>query len=340
MRPRSRAAAFVLTLAVAGSAVSSPVKVDAQRGKGSASVEKGRGSAPLVRFDSGDRALKIPLEIDNNIILLRVRVNNSEPMRFIFDTGASHTLISSRRAAELGLKAEGQLSGNATGGAIQASLIKGVTLGVDGAEVSNLSVASMPFETPPGFDFDGIIGFDFIKQFVVELDYQGKTMNLYDPRAFKYSGGGEALPLILTGGTPLVRAGISLEGRAPFEARLEVDTGADGTLLFNSPFVRKQNLLAAFPKAAQESAGGAGGEQRRLVGRVKAVKLGRVVLDNPPVGLSLDTEGSGASEENDGFVGGEILRRFKVILDYSRKRMILEPNGSLKDPFEVDEGRD
>jgi predicted aspartyl protease len=340
MRHYFRVAAFVLALAVVGFAVSSPAKVDAQRVKRRASAQKARGAVPSVRFDSGDRVLGVPLEIDNNIILLRVRVNGSEPLRFIFDTGASHTVISSRRAAELGLKAEGRFSGNATGGAIRGSVVKGVSLGVKGAEVSNLLVASMPFETPPGFDFDGIIGSDFIRQFVVEIDYQGKTMNLYDPRAFRYKGGGEALPLILTGSTPLVRAEVTLEGRAPFEARLEVDTGADGTFLFNSPFVKKRNLPAAFPKAAQESASGGGGEQRRLVGRAKAVKLGRVVLDNPPVGLSLDTEGSGASEANDGLVGGEVLRRFKVILDYSRGRMILEPNGSLKDPFEVDDGRD
>ena len=66
--------------------------------------------------------------------------------------------------------------------------------------------------------------------------------------------------------------------------------------------------------------------------------MGRFVIDNPPVGLSLDTEGSGASEENDGLIGGEVFRRFKVILDYSRKRMILEPNKSFNDPYNVESG--
>jgi hypothetical protein len=66
------------------------------------------------------------------------------------------------------------------------------------------------------------------------------------------------------------------------------------------------------------------------------VQLRNFVFKEVPVGLSLDTEGSGAAEDNDGLIGGEIFRRFKVILDYYRRRMILEPNKGLNDPFNVE----
>ena len=42
-----------------------------------------------AQFDLGNSALRIPLEIDNNLILLRVNVNGSQPLKFIFDTSAS-----------------------------------------------------------------------------------------------------------------------------------------------------------------------------------------------------------------------------------------------------------
>lgn len=42
-----------------------------------------------------------------------------------------------------------------------------------------------------------------------------------------------------------------------------------------------------------------------------------------------------ASDGYDGILGGEILRRFKVVFDYSRRRMMLEPNSSFSDPYEV-----
>lgn len=316
-----------------------PLNVTAQQPKRNASVRKSQQPAPKVRFASGSRALKIPLEIDNNIILMRVSVNGSKPLKFIFDTGASISVIHSQRAVELGLKTQGQFHGNATGGRVEGSAIDGVSLSVQGAEVSHQLVAAMPFPTPPGFEFDGVIGYDFINQFVVEIDYLNKIMNLYNPRTYAYSGTGKVIPLILMGRkTPLARTKIILEGRAPAKANLEVDTAADGTFVINSPFVKRQKLVEAIQKTTQDTRHGAGGDQRVLVGRFKAVQLGRFVFKNPTVALSLDTEGAGASEDNDGVIGGEIFRRFKVILDYSRKQMILEPNKSFNDPYNVESG--
>lgn len=329
MRCYSNAAARALLLTLL--AIPLPLGVSAQRRP----VRKSQTRAGAARFASGHSALRIPLEIDNNIILMGVSVNGSKPLRFIFDTGATHTVIDSRRAAELGLKARGRASGTGTGGTFQVSFIRGVSLGVPGATVSNQLIASMPLPTPPGFEFDGIIGHDFINQFVVEIDYQGKTMNLHDPATYAYRGAGEIVPLLLDRRkTPLVRTRIILDGRAPLAAWLEVDTGADGTFVINSPFVRRHGLLSAVKETTSASAVGAGdGEQQLRVGRVRAVRLGRVLIENPTVGLSLDTAGSGASEETDGIIGGEVFRRFKLIIDYSRRRIILEPNSDFGDPY-------
>jgi hypothetical protein len=68
--------------------------------------------------------------------------------------------------------------------------------------------------------------------------------------------------------------------------------------------------------------------------------MGRIVLRDVPVGLSQDTEGAGASTANDGLIGGEVFRRFKVILDLSRKRMILEKNSSFNDPYHFESDSD
>src|ERR1051325_6826082 len=181
------------------------LQTNAQQPKQGTPAGEPQQTVPTVRFDSGKSALKLPLDIDNNIIRMQVRVNNSKPLRFIFDTGASASAISSQRAAELGLKMQGQFHGNATGGKIQGSMTEGVSLSVQGAEVSNLLIASFPFNAPPDFEFDGVIGCDFISQFVVEIDYQNKIMNLRNPQTYRYSGRGEVIPLILAAGkTPLV----------------------------------------------------------------------------------------------------------------------------------------
>ncbi|HEX6732970.1 MAG TPA: aspartyl protease family protein [Pyrinomonadaceae bacterium] len=313
--------------------VSLPIDVHAQQRRKGTSTRKIPG--PTAQFVSGRSALRIPLELDNNIILMRVRVNNSQPLKFIFDTGASASVISPELAKQLGLKTEGRVRGTATGGSIEASMIKGVTLSVEGAKVSNQLIAAISFGAISCFKFDGVLGYDFINQFVVEIDYTNSVMNLYDPKSFSYSGKGEVIPISLADRTPLTNAKIVLEAGEPIVANLVVDTGGDGTFVINSPFVDRHKLVEAIPKTIDGSSVGAGVEQKRLLGRVKAVQLGRLIIENPTVALARDTEGTGASDDNHGIIGGEIFRRFKVILDYSRKQMILEANKSFGDPYEV-----
>ncbi len=43
-----------------------------------------------------------------------------------------------------------------------------------------------------------------------------------------------------------------------------------------------------------------------------------------------------SSKNIGGFIGSEILRRFKITFDYSRQRMTLEPNAYFGQPFEYD----
>lgn len=323
------------------SALLLPSFVYAQHPNRNAAAGKPSATLTSAQFDSGKSSLGIPLEVDNNIILLRVSVNNSKPLRFIFDTGASSSAISSKRAAELGLKSQGQVRADATGGTVEGSAIGDVELSVRGAKVSNLTIVALPLPAPPGFEFDGIIGCDFIRQFVVEIDYLKKTINLYNPLTYRYRGRGASIPLILIGeNTPLARVRIFLAGRAPVAARLEVDTGGDNTIIINSPFVKRHNLAATIRETNPYTRNGVGGEQKVIVGLVKAVGLGRFTLRNLPVALSLDTEGVGASEENDGLIGGEILRRFKVVFDYSRKKMILEPNKNFNSAYNLESGDD
>src|SRR5207237_5642114 len=109
-----------------------------------------------VRFTSGHR-VRIPLDIDNNLIRMKVRSNNSRPLTLIFDTGASVNALHPKIISELGLKPGEALEGNGTGGRIHANLAGKATIAVDGVVVPGQLIVSMPFEAPPGFEFDGVI---------------------------------------------------------------------------------------------------------------------------------------------------------------------------------------
>ena len=74
---------------------------------------------------------------------------------------------------------------------------------------------------------------------------------------------------------------------------------------------------------------------RTVQGRVRNIQVGRFVINNPRVSFSQAKVGKEAID-GDGQIGGEVLRRFRLILDYSRQRVILEPNKHLAEPVEAD----
>src|SRR5438309_7518892 len=106
---------WILAFVICSAVLLCPVSLRAQQTTRRPPVQKSLSPLAKARFDLGNSALRIPLEIDNNLILLRVNVNGSKPLKFIFDTGATLSAISSKRAAEWGLKSQGQFSGDDTG---------------------------------------------------------------------------------------------------------------------------------------------------------------------------------------------------------------------------------
>jgi hypothetical protein len=228
---------------------------------------------------------------------------------------------------------------------IQAGSVK-VTLNLPGVTLPNqtIPVRTLGFSIYDGHAIDGMLGYDFISRFVMEIDYAAKTISLYETKSYRYSGSGDIIPLIMLeddsgGKVPLVRATIAEPGRDPIEGKFIADTGVRGDLSYNIPFAEK-NMMFQSTKTIQVFFGGGAmvKEGRWLLGRVQSLLLGRFEIDNPMAALPQDTNTKGvlASPEFDGVIGAEVLRRFKVIFEYSRERMILEPNKLFSDSYEYD----
>jgi Aspartyl protease/PDZ domain len=325
-RHRPSALAFVF----AGVVLAAPNFTFAQQKPGST----GPKPAP-VSFEKGKRAV-VPFVFEDNQIVVQIRVNNSQPMKFFFDTGAGMSMLNVSKAAGLNLKKVDNLNANGVGGSIQGYLARGASLGVSGVTVENQPIAVLPIDFPcEAQDVAGIIGYDFINSFVVEIDYEARTITLSDPSTYKYEGRGELIPLTMTDNTPRVRAQISLPDGPSFEGLFEIDTGSDGVLSINSPFVQRHGLLQLLKKQFDSTHRGLGGEAKSVDVRLGDFRLGRYVIPGPIVALSQDSEGALASDTNAGPLGNEILRRFRIVIDYSRRRMILEPNAHLSEPIEA-----
>jgi predicted aspartyl protease len=290
-----------------------------------------------VRFTQGRSASHIPFKLFNNEILFEMRVNNSAPLLALFDTGASISLIDSQRANSLGLNSQGELGASAQGGTVSVALINGVTFNFPGAHISDRTVASTslePIEEGLGRKIDLVLGSDVIKRFVVEVDYANKLLKLHDPGRYRYTGRGQSIPLTIDK-IPFVNAKIATAQGTFVEGRFLIDTGADGTVELNRPFVEANRLLNN-QKTIEASGAGLGGTQKTLVGRAKALQLGGFKLNNILVTFLQDSEGAGADSDSAGLIGSEILGRFKVIFNYQRQQMILERSARFNEPYDRD----
>jgi membrane-associated protease RseP (regulator of RpoE activity) len=143
--------------------------------------------------------------------------------------------------------------------------------------------------------------------------------------------------LRIEGRDPLVRAALSFGGGAEAEGDFVLDTGSTSTLWASKSFVAAHNLLATTSRQSVARFGaGLGGESRVVHARARIVRLGSFRLDAPVVRLSQEKEGFYATTPHAGTLGGEILRRFRVVLDYQRGRMMLEPGAHFAEPYAGD----
>ncbi len=285
--------------------------------------------------------VEIPFELVNRHIVLKVRINNSRPLSFVFDTGDKVAIVDAGRAQELGLKLEGQIRvGGAGSDFLTGSFVKEATWTLHGLEGFSQPVAlAIPLGRLAarfGHDFDGIIGSDFIKQFVVEIDYQANVLRLHDKAKFSYSGPGESLPIQLDGqGHPLLNAEVTPLGGTPLQGKFVLDIGSGGGLSLHSPFVTEHKFLSSGLKTIRSiGAGGAGGQSVGQIGRVSELKIGKFRIANPTALFSEDKAGAFANDTLAGNIGQRVAGKFRLFLDYNHERIIFEPAANFSEPFD------
>jgi hypothetical protein len=267
---------------------------------------------------------------------LRASVNGHPPADFILDTGASITVIDSVYAASIGLETQGSLQGQGAGASGSASLGKLQSLRVedasgDGVALGDVSVAVLSVNAvlEPFFwrTCAGILGFNFINQFVSEIDYDTKTLVLHDPETFQYSGKGTAIPMKLDGTTPTIA--MTIDGT--YEGEFRVDVGSSATVDLHRPFVKTHGIDTRVKKSVTVVSGGFGGTFTSRLTRMNSIAIGPFSWKKPMVSLSGAEAGALASEDFAGNIGNRILERFRCTFDYERRVLWLEPGARYGD---------
>src|SRR3954451_12052888 len=90
---------------------------------------------------SGQSGVRVPFELFENNILVQARINGSQPVWLVLDTGASIDVLNERLFKSLGLLGAGAVHLNAGGGAASGTFAEGATISLQGAEASGQRIA-------------------------------------------------------------------------------------------------------------------------------------------------------------------------------------------------------
>jgi aspartyl protease/PDZ domain-containing protein len=282
----------------------------------------------------------VPFTLESSHIVFPVKLNGREPIGFLLDTGADENVINTPRLADFGLKTYGKTAATGGGGSAEYDYAAGATFTLPGVELRNQHVAVIDqtgLERALGIPLGGILGFDFISRFVVEIDYEKKLITLHDPKTWSYSGNGYIVPVTLDGGIPFTNGLISVGGKTDIPAHFVLDFGAQETMTLTSPFVKANDLLnLAQTNAYVNRPAGLENQffaQNNVRGHIDRLTLGELIEQSIPINMSVNAKGGYASANFSGTIGESIFRRYHVFLDYARNRIIYEPTAQVHAPF-------
>jgi hypothetical protein len=149
---------------------------------------------------------------------------------FVLDSGSGRMLIDKSRAAALGLRMEGTDSLQGAGkGRVPIQFVHDVLIRLQGLESRYTTFSAVDLKSASealGRSVDGILGFEFLSQFVVTVDYEKKTLRIEVPEAFSQPLQAHAIPIEFHGQWPTVKAEMKIAEDITIQETFLVDSGS------------------------------------------------------------------------------------------------------------------
>lgn len=284
----------------------------------------------------------ISFQLINNLVFVPIKVNGIE-LNFLLDTGVTETILFS-------LEEKKDLRFINTEKIILKGL--GSQKSVEGLKSTNnmLSFGNMTnrnhllyivldpefnFSSYVGIPVNGIIGYHFFRNNLVEIDYLHKKIIVYKDNKKhqqKVSRKATVLPISVEKSKPYITTNVSLaEKQLP--VKLLIDTGnSDAVWLFKNT---NENLQIPAKNFDDFLGRGFSGDIEGKRAKITRFELGSFYFDNPIAAFpdSVSTKNVSMVQDRIGSVGGEIMRRFKVVFDYPNQQLFLKRNRNFKTPF-------
>lgn len=295
----------------------------------------------LYTITEGNKT-SLPFEPVDGRPILKLRINGGkELLRFVLDTGSGMSVISEETAKKLGLRpvARGGLA-RAIGGGGKFEIVYGF---LPSMELGEVKIENVPVYIRHFYDdktpVDGYLGLSVIAKFIALLDYGDNTFTLsrqtdsdnHDAWAVANAKEGALPPNsdafeipVRTTSSGFLSGEVRLEG---IEKSLNfiIDTGATVSVVAEK-LATDEDLDAYIQPARMRVYGAAG-----VAEDVKTLVLPKVVFGTSAreritaAILDLETVNETAGFTQNGILGGNFLRHFRVTFDFRRGVIRLEP---------------
>lgn len=289
------------------------------------------------------KSVTIKFKSSSNLIIIPVTINESDTLNFILDTGVRYPIITELpfiNKLNLNYLMPIQIKGLGEGVELTAYRSGNNTMSISGLTARNQEVQMIIDENFQishilGMPVHGLIGFNLFRDYIVEIDYINEQITLNKPEYYKYRDRNKdiILPLNFDGNKPFVNTSILTDDSTKVPVKLLVDTGASDALWLSE----KSDERIQFPEKHIEAFIGRGlsGDLYGVKGRIDAIWVGPLVLPQPIVSFpnSELIDQLITTNDRNGTIGAEILRRFFVTIDYRNSRLTLRPNHKLNDEF-------
>lgn len=275
-------------------------------------------------------------QLSGGIIIVKAQFDNfPDTLNFVFDTGSGGISLDSTTAAYLkvvSVKTEKTIRG--IGGIKTVDFTNNHTIKLHGFSTSRLDFHINDYDlltSVYGVKIDGIIGYSFLRRYIIRIDYDNLFIEVYSPGSFKYPKGGFLLrPNFST--LPLQSA--TLDDERPITSRFIFDTGAGLSFLLSKDFVDDSVVFKKSRKMYPTQAEGIGGKRQMSISVAKEVKIGPYKFKKVPVHIFEDDYNVTSYPLLGGIIGNDILRRFNVILNYPEQSIHIKPNSHFTESFD------
>ncbi|HNS16644.1 MAG TPA: aspartyl protease family protein [Bacteroidales bacterium] len=285
--------------------------------------------------------MSVTFENLNNLVVMPVKINGLLPSKFILDSGVSLTLLTEKALCDiLEIPCDRRISLPVIGllDSITGCIATGVKIDLPGVKShgQNLVVLDEDYLNLKSFlgnNVQGIIGYDLFRNFVVDVDYINKIVTLIQPGHFRPPRKYEKISVEMISNRPYIQCEATDENGYSHTLTMLVDLGASFAIMFEIDSAQ----VVGIPSTNLETVvgRGLGGDIAGYVGRIKQFKIGSYVLDDVIASFYDKYRTHDVIPEvRQGAIGGDVLSRFQLIIDYPGKAIYLKRNFSFNRSFE------